>query len=104
MSIEKAIGDIEAIIARRTRLMQQSHPCFIRRTSAFASVARNAGTNHIVPGVLSTPSPWNNMVQGKLLGLPATILAGALVTVKYLKPAQFLLMARTTNHIDESDY
>jgi len=25
-------------------------------------VARNTGTDHIVPGVLSTPPPWNNMV------------------------------------------
>jgi hypothetical protein len=26
-----------------------------------------------------------------------------LVTVEYLRPAQLSLMARTTNHIDESD-
>jgi len=25
-------------------------------------VARNTGADHIVPGVLSTPPPWNNMV------------------------------------------
>ena len=60
--IEKVIGNIEAIIARGLRLAQQSHPCFIRCTSAFAPVARNAGTNHIVPGVLPTPPPRNNMV------------------------------------------
>jgi len=62
MVIEKVIGNIEAIVARRTRLMQQSHPCFLRRTSAFAPVARNAGTNHIVPYVLPTPPPRDNMV------------------------------------------
>jgi len=60
--IEKVIGNIEAIIARRARLTQQSHPCFIRRTSAFAPVARDAGTNHIVPDVLPTPPPRDNMV------------------------------------------
>jgi hypothetical protein len=62
MVIEKVIGNIEAVIARRMWLAQQSHPCFIRRTSAFMPVARNTGADHIVPGVLSTPPPWNNMV------------------------------------------
>jgi hypothetical protein len=62
MIIEKVIGNIEAIIARRMRLVQQFHPGFIRRTSAFVPVARNTGTNHIVPGVLPTPPPRNNMV------------------------------------------
>jgi hypothetical protein len=62
MIIEKVIGNIETIIARRMRLVQQLHSCFIRRTSAFVPVARNTGTDHIVPGVLSTPPPWNNVV------------------------------------------
>jgi hypothetical protein len=35
--------------------------------------------------------------------LTPTILARVLVTVEYLGPAQLSLMARTTNHIDESD-
>jgi hypothetical protein len=62
MIIEKVIGNIEAIIARRVRLVQQSHPCFIRRTSALVPVARNTGTDYIVPGMLATPPPWNNVV------------------------------------------
>ena len=44
------------------------------------------------------------MVQGKLFGLAATILAGVLVAVKYLGSAQFLLVSGTTDHIDEADY
>jgi hypothetical protein len=60
--VEKVIGNIEAVIARRMRLVQQSHSGFIRRTSALVSVAGNAGADHIVPGVLSTPSPWDNVV------------------------------------------
>jgi hypothetical protein len=62
MIIEKVIGNIETIVARRMWLVQQSHPCFIRRTSAFVPVARNTGADHIVPGVLSTPPPWHDVV------------------------------------------
>jgi len=62
MIVEKVIGNIEAIVAGRMRLVQQSHPRFIRRTSTFVSVAGNAGADHIVPGVLSTSPPWNNVV------------------------------------------
>ncbi len=104
MAIEKMIGNIEAVVAGRMRMVQQPHPCFIRRTSAFAPVAGNAGADHIVPGVLSTSTPWNNMVQGELPGLTATILTGVLVTVKYLRSAQLSLMSRTGNHIDKPDY
>jgi hypothetical protein len=101
---EKVIGNIEAIVAGRMRLVQQAHSCFIRCTSTFVPVAGNAGADHIVPDVLSTSPPWNNVVQGKLLSLAATILAGVFVTVKYLGPAQFLLMPGTTDHVDEADY
>jgi len=62
MMVENVIGNVEAIVARRMRLVQQSHPCFIRRASTFVPVAGNTGADHIVPGVLSTSPPWNNMV------------------------------------------
>jgi hypothetical protein len=62
MVVEKVIGNIEAVIARRMRLVQQSHSGFIRCTSALVPVAGNAGADHIVPGVLSTPPPWNNVI------------------------------------------
>jgi hypothetical protein len=60
--IEKVIGDIETIIPRDVWLVQQFHPCFVRRASAFAPVAGNTGADHIVPGVPSTSPPWNNVV------------------------------------------
>lgn len=60
--IEKVIGDIETIIARRMRLVQQFHSCFVGGTSTFASIAGNTGTDYIVPGVFSTSPPWNNVV------------------------------------------
>jgi hypothetical protein len=101
---EQVIGNIEAIITRRTRLMQQLHPCFIRTAPTFAPITGDAGTDHIVPGVLSTPTPRNNVVQGKFFRLPAAILAGVLVAIEYLEPAQFPLMTRPINHIDQPDY
>lgn len=62
MTIEEVIGNIEAIVAGSVRLVQQSHIRFVRRTSTFVSVAGNAGTDHIVPGVLSASPPWDNVV------------------------------------------
>jgi len=62
MIIEKMIRNIKTIIAGRTWLAQEPHPGFIRCTSALVPVAGNTGTDHIVPGVLSTPPSWNNMV------------------------------------------
>jgi hypothetical protein len=62
MIIEKVIGNIEAIVAGRMRLVQQSHSCFIRRTSTLVPVAGNAGADHILPGVFSASPPWNNVV------------------------------------------
>ena len=87
MVVEKVVGNIEAIVVGRMRLVQQSHPCFIRCSSAFVPVARDAGADHIVPGMLPTSPAWSNVVQGKLLGLSAAILAGVLITVEYLRPA-----------------
>lgn len=48
-------------------------------------IAGYAGANHILPDVLTTPVSGNDMVQGKLMSLPATILAGILVAVENLK-------------------
>jgi len=104
VTVEKVVGDIEAIVVGRTGLVQQSHLRFIRRTPTFVSVAGDAGADHIVPGVHPTSPPWDNVVQGKLFGLTATILAGVLVAVKHLGPAQFPLMPGTADHIDEADH
>jgi hypothetical protein len=104
MIIEKVIGNIEAIVAGRVWLVQQSHPCFVRCTPTFVSVAGNAGANHVVPGVFSPQPTWNDVVQGKLLSLAAAILTGVLVTMEHFGPAQLLLVSGAINHIDEADY
>ena len=62
VTVEKMIGNIEAVIAGRMWVVQQLHSCFIWSTSAFMPVAGNTGADHIVPGVLSTSTPWNNVV------------------------------------------
>ena len=104
MIIEKVIGNVEAVIARGMWLVQQCHPRLVRRPPAFVPVAGNAGADYVVPGMFSTPPAWNNVVQGKLLGLASAVLTGVLVTGKYLGPAQFFLVAGTLDHIDESNY
>ena len=62
-------------------------------------IAGYAGTNHIFPDVFTTSVSRDDMVQGKLMGLLATILAGILVTVENLKAGQPSLGAGTLNHI-----
>ena len=48
-------------------------------------VARYAGTNHILPDMFTASVSGDDMVQGKLMGRLATILAGVLVAVENLK-------------------
>ena len=104
MIIQKPIGNMETIVSGSMRLVQQSHSCFVRGTPTFVSVAGNAGADHIIPGVFSPQPTWNHVVQGKLFGLAAAVLAGVLVTVKHLGPAQLLLVSGTMDHIDEADH
>jgi len=71
---------------------------------ALASVAGDAGANHIVPNMLSAAPARDNVIQRKLLGLPTTILASVPVTGEHLGPAQFPLVTRAADHINKPDY
>jgi len=62
MVTEKVIGNIETVIAGRMWLVQQSHPRFIRSTSAFVPVAGDTGADHIVPDMLPASSSWDDVV------------------------------------------
>jgi hypothetical protein len=66
-------------------LMNQSHPGFLGGSACLATITGNTGTDHIFPGMLSAPVSRDDMVQGKVSALLATILAGVLVTLENFK-------------------
>ena len=49
------------------------------------TIAGYAGTDYIFPGVLTTPVPGDNVVQGKILGFLPAILTGVVVTIENLQ-------------------
>ena len=62
MIVDEVIRNKETIITRRAWLMQQFHPGFVWCMPAFATIAGNTGTNHILPTMFPTPPPRDNMV------------------------------------------
>ena len=67
-------------------------------------VARDTGADYILPGLFTTPVAGNNVVQGKLLGYLATILAGVSVTVKNLQAGQPSFRSRAFDYIGQPNY
>ena len=63
------------------------------------SIAGYAGADHILPVMLATSVSRDDMVQGKLAGLLAAILAGVAVAVENLKASQLSLAAGTFNQV-----
>ena len=63
------------------------------------SIAGYAGANHILPVMLAIAVSRDDMVQGKLAGLLAAILAGVAVAIENLKASQLSLAAGTFNQV-----
>jgi len=81
--------------------MQQFHAGLLWCISSLTQIASFTSADYIFPAMFSTQSTWNNMVQGELLSLSATILASMLISIKYLNLIQLPLAARTLNHINQ---
>ena len=89
---------------RRGRDLVQFHVRFFRRSARFFTVARGAGANDILPGMLSPAVTRYYMVEGQLFSLFAAILAGELVPVIYFGAADFPGdVEGTFNQIREAD-
>ena len=76
------------------RLMTQPHPGLLGSPAGLAAITGYTGTHYIFPGVLAAPVAWYDVVQGKLPGFLATVLAGIMVTFEDLESGQFLLRLR----------
>jgi hypothetical protein len=88
---------------RGGRLPQGLHPYFLRKAARLAAVAGHAGADHILPLVLAAPVAWDNMVNGQLMRLPATVLAGIAVSDEHLPPGELALRSRALDEVDEAD-
>lgn len=84
-------------------LSQQLHPRFPGGTTRFALIAGLAGGDHVVPCVLSAHVSRKDMVQSYLTGLPATVLAGILITDENPSPRQLCLWARPFDHMSQTN-
>ncbi len=90
---------------RSGRLIDKSHPRLPGSSARLSPVTGYAGTDHILPGVLSPAEPGNNMVKGKLLDLSPAVLTGIPVTFEYLKPGKpSVSPVRTPYHRSKTDY
>ena len=74
---------------RRRRGFVQFHVGLFRSPAGFAAVARGAGADDILPGVLPAAVARDDMVEGELFSLFAAVLAGELVAVVNLGAADF---------------
>jgi hypothetical protein len=98
------IGNTKTIIARRAWPVNQIHSRFGRGTPAFTIITDFAGTDHVIPAMVPSAPPGDNVVQREFPCLAATILASVAVTIKHLQLGQLSLLMRTFNHIDQADY
>ena len=84
-------------------LMEQPHPGLLGRVTCFTVVARYACAGDVLPDVGSALVTRQHMVNGKVLGLFATVLADITVSEKYFLSGKPVLLDRAFNHVDEPD-
>ena len=91
---------------RSLGLPDQAHVCFTRKSVALACIAGDAGTNHVFPSRRSTSVARHDMIQIKLAAIEqlAAVLAGALVSLKYVVPGEFYFLFRKAIEHKEHDH
>lgn len=90
-------GDVdERPPLRALRFAQQLHPCLVRKAVPLACVARDAGTDDVLPSRLAATIAGKHMIEvevGTVENLPA-ILAGVFVPLKDIEAREFDLFFR----------
>ena len=91
--------------ARPGGFIDKFHPRFPGSPARLTPVTEHAGTDNVLPGMLSSPVTGNNVVKGKLFGFFAAILADVPVTLEYFEPGQpSVNSVRSPYHRGEPDY
>lgn len=84
-------------------LAQEPH---LRLSQAFASlvaIAAWAGANQVDPDMLAAPVARNDMIHGKVVRLPATVLAGVVISPKDLPAAETNARNGAPDHVLQPD-
>jgi len=66
------------------RSVEELHPRHFGGAARFAAVAGLTGTHQILPDMLTSEMAGNNMVYGEVFSLLAAVLAGIVISEKYL--------------------
>lgn len=85
------------------RFFEQGHIGLHGGFTTFAMIALRAGCHQIVPGVIAAQGARDDMINGKLSGALAAVLAGVVITPEDLCLGQLNRRARTFDHIGKTD-
>ncbi len=66
--------------------MPEVHPGIFQSSPAFPMIARRAGGDNILPAMRSSQMAWNDVVNGQIDRVFATILAGVVIPPQDLPP------------------
>jgi hypothetical protein len=88
---------------RLNRGLEELHMGLFGSPSRFTPVAGGTGADQIFPGMLTVLVAGDNMVESELVAYFSAILAGIVVAVEYLKPAQFGLRMWSFDQIRQSN-
>src|SRR5207247_5000278 len=78
------------------RFADQAHVRFTREPVAFARIAGDARADHVFPSRGPAPVTRHDMIQIKLAAIEelAAVLAGVLVSLKYVVPSELYVLLR----------
>ncbi len=81
---------------RPLRFANQAHVRFAREPVAFARIAADAGTNHVLPRGRPSPVTRYDMIQIEFATIEnlAAVLAGVLVALEHVVPSKFHFLLR----------
>src|SRR5215213_5736272 len=103
-TLDPPLDGVVAPSAWLPRLLAQGHPRFGRELTPLAMVARLARGDEIVPGVHSAAGARHDVVDGQVVTLPPTVLAGVAVTDKDLTPRELHARPRPVDQINHADH
>jgi hypothetical protein len=79
---------------RSLRFADQAHVCFARKPVTLARIARDAGANHVLPSRRPAPVARHDMIEVEIAPIEqlAAVLAGVLISLKYVVPGEFYFL------------
>jgi hypothetical protein len=95
--LRRSKGDLDKRPPLRSlRLSDQAHVRFTRQPIAFARIAWDARAHHIFPRGHASSIPRHDMIEIQVAPLEkmAAVLAGIVISLKYVVPGEFYFLLR----------